>query len=304
MIIFPSLRNERYKISKEDSNLILKHEDLLVSKQLKKIETIPKFFVFTENNNGSYKINDKNYQAKEAKMYHIIPKTEEKDEKIKENEQENTIENLIESFGNKKSKKLFKEYKERQKTTRENKKNYTYEEQLLPNFEQDAKSIKDIYKTENIFPKAMITSFASIKYNENDLHLDLKNIFKEEFDIEFLILDCIYKLIDKKKIFASSLNSYFINGCDSFSDYVKEFIGDRFVTDKAKDKLAMLAFVLLLIVNDFKIKFEELPKFKYDNSKIIMMLKTLGCNYSDKTGFVKLARVPTSEVVFKRLKRS
>ncbi|KAM0688674.1 hypothetical protein COBT_000075 [Conglomerata obtusa] len=301
MIVFPSTKKEEFKLHKENGTRLLANDRCKIPRHLEQVKTAPNYFIIKENDNGKFVLENTSYSVNKAEIYTITLRQPET--VIEKHETPATMDSLIQSFGNKKAKLLYQGFRETEKRKVNQQIYYTFEEQILPVFDGNAKKPEDIYKIQDMFPATLLDALLKVDYNVTMIHADLQRDFDVHYSLEFLILDCIYKLFDRKKINILYLHTSFITGCESFCDFLQDYVSGKFLTDKARDRLAMIAYVLILIINDYKIKLDALPKFKYETLKIVTMMKSLGCVYNEKSGMFILTKAPVLEIQQKRRKR-
>ncbi|KAM0678118.1 hypothetical protein BDAP_001377 [Binucleata daphniae] len=301
MFLFPFYKKNNYTLKKLDNDVLLQHNEHKTQYLLKPYDVDANFYVLTTDEKGKYNINNKNYTIKKAKMCYTALKAAE-DEKIKHEETNYTIETLIDSFGNKKAKKIYKSYKDQEKRKPEQKIIYTYEEQIVPTYNINAKEVKDIYTLEDIFGSDVINEIKKTDIKSQNLHESIQEKYDETYMLEFVLLDCIVKFLERRKIFVLHLGTIFIVNIEALNNFFATFVENKFCTDKSKDKLAMIAYVLLLKINNYKIKYDDVIKLRYEKSKIVAMFKSLGCTYNDNSGNFSLTKAPAAEILQKRRK--
>lgn len=302
MYLFPFTKKEKFLLKKTKEETALQSEEHKIKYLLKPCDLDTNFFVITNDEKGKFTINDTSFTIKKATMCCTTLQLKENEE-AKTNENF-TMETLIDSFGNKKAKKRYQSYKDKEKKVPEPKMIYTYEEQIVPAFNSDAKDVSDIYDINDIFGAEVVEDLKGSKLKFKNLHESIQKSYEAAYKVEFILLDCIIKILEWQKVNASRLGSFLIVDFESVNDFFALFVDGKYLTDKSKDKLAMIAYVLLLTINNYKVKYENVIKLKYDKEKIIMMFKSLGCAYNANSGVFSLTKPPVTEVMQKRRKRA
>lgn len=294
MYVFPDTKLTT-KIEIENGSLIQSTDTY--KKVSKKQDTPATFYVLKESKNGDLSIDNVKYQIKKAEyhFFETIIESERKETK------EDNIESLIAAFGNKRSKEIYKERKNRVQAMK-NDKVYFFEEQILPAFNANAEKPEDIYKLEDLFTEEIVVKFKTIEYKKEDLHELIRLYDINKFHVHLLLMDCILKAMEKKKLNPNHLSKSFIGGCAVFQDFLEDFMMNRSFTDIGRDKMAILFYILLLMVNNYNAHFDTFPKFRFESDKVILILKKIGCIYHDKTKVVSLVNKPVTEVEFKKRK--
>lgn len=204
--------------------------------------------------------------------------------------------NLINDFGDKKSKEILSK---RGMVSYINKENITFnvENQILPNYNKDATSIKDCYSLNYMFPEQIIQEFIDCDIPVEDLSDFIRPMYNEDYRVYYLVLDCIYKTLDSKLVLESNLSYYRF-----FYDSIKGFLSNRRISLLEKDKLAAKFYIILLMVSGYTSKLELLPRFGTTATKLNILLKMIGCTVS-KSGLVKLEILPKDTYTTKKQKK-
>lgn len=194
--------------------------------------------------------------------------------------------NLIHDFGDKRSKSrisknTFVSYVQKDPIT------FNVENQILPSYNRDAESPREAYSIEYIFTDNVLNGFSSMDgYDELDDYT--RNIQKdiEGMDSYIFAIDCLYKTLSNKFVNERILRDY-----PFFYEEIKGGLVKSRLTPLVKDQLIIKFYVLLLIVSDYELNFEEIPRFFSSREKIQTFLKILGCNVT-KSGKVTLEFLP------------
>lgn len=254
-----------------------------------------KFAVLERSSDGQYTVDSQSYRLKQANYVyfetHIASRRST-------NKAESSMKNLIETFGNKKSKEIYKNMENNQSERRHTKQVFTYEEQILPKF-NNTENIEEIYTLVNIFGSELVQELEQVDYEMVDLHESIQKYFGKD-KVAVLLLDCFYKVFDKPRIHLKYIDEIFIYGCSSFGSFIEPHLFKGYFTDLGRDKMVAIAYILILMVNDYNVLADDLPRFSCDTSRLSQILKVIGCTYNKKTLKYKLVKAPRSEVTQKR----
>lgn len=198
-----------------------------------------------------------------------------------------TFVNLINEFGGKAARENIKK-RDIQATTKSGAMHFNIENQLLPRFNKDTSNALDIYQIEDLFQHSTIDNFCAVESPE-----DLCPLVKHE-DITptskpFLIaIDCLYKYLSLRNIKERSVPSEY----KFFYQEIGDSIFQGRLSPLAKDRLVIKLYILLLMVNNYKVPIMQLPTFNLTRSKIVVMLKSIGCRVAGD-GFAVLVKAPS-----------
>lgn len=133
------------------------------------------------------------------------------------------------------------------------------ESQVLPELNRNAARPKDFYQLDLMFPAEVIEEASAYKGPVDPLVVECKDIQKRN------IINGLLRLLDPKpKYVLKSL---------------KMLVGHR-VDEWKRDKVTVLALILLLMVNGWKLKLERLP---LKTKKLKLFLSLIGCKVVDGT---------------------
>lgn len=254
-----------------------------------------KYVVLKESEKGELAINGKNYRMKQAEYVYFETHVANSQNTLKA---DSNIKNLINTFGNKKSKEIFKNMENNQGERRQTRQIFTYEEQILPKF-NDTEVINEIYRLDDIFGTEIIEEFQQVEYDDVDLHESLRKYYEKD-KVVILLLDCLIKALERKRVSLKYIDEIFISGCSNFSNFIEPHLFKGYFTDLGKDKMVTIAYILFLMLNDYNVLADELPKFNYDHARLFQILKSIGCTYNKKTMKYKLVKAPKATVVQKK----
>ncbi|KAF7683328.1 hypothetical protein TCON_1461 [Astathelohania contejeani] len=172
-------------------------------------------------------------------------------------------------------------------------------EQILPII-NDTENIKEIYLLENLFSDDILKPLKECKkaLHSFSLHSELlKYSTKEEFKTQILLLDGLYKTLDRKFVTTQFMESTFFTVCRPMIAMIEVYVENRRLSDLGRDRLIVLSYILLLMVNEFKMELKDFPKFSLKGNKMEEILKLLGCKV--KNGKAILQNKPR-EFIHKR----
>lgn len=257
------------------------------------------FFIKKSTNSDVFETSD----LKEAKLF-IVETIYEKSEKVCEEEEILTrggYLNLIENFGDKKSKNKIKKT-ESIKTYKETAV-FNIENQILPAFDREATQISDAYSL-----KLMIKDSTFQHINESELilgdltayclmlHGRINNLTSIDKN-NLLALDCFYRALSSERINPSIFESK-----EYFYNEIKDLLYSGKLPSLAKDKIVAKAYILILMLNQFETSMNDLPNFGMNSSKIISILKIIGCNITGGSK-ITLKEFPRDFFTIKKIKR-
>ncbi|KAI5153608.1 hypothetical protein ENBRE01_3206 [Enteropsectra breve] len=204
------------------------------------------------------------------------------------NEMTSNYDALVNEYGDKGARDRMKK-REMGQNSRAQVIRFNVENQLLPDFNRDAENIRDIYSIELLFSSAVLESFEAVDVDEIELAYYLKRFDVEPEQQKHLVaLDCLYKALTVKFIRPDTLPSH----CLAFYSDIQEELANNRISTLAKDRFVVKFYIILLMINDYKLKYDDIPKFEMNKPKIVSILKAIGCNVSF-SGSIELARVPT-----------
>lgn len=284
MFIFPTPKTKHsYTIEKDNNktSLTFKSPNYIQKSQQQNLPI--KYLLMEDSKTGPLTFQNRTYKISNSSYHFFEIKTPTRD--LLQNE------NLIEAFGNKKSKKL------RTTLKRQSEPPQHYDEQIIPEFNTTAHNLEEIYDLNLLFPPDLIEEFKEVQFDISDLHEEVQSFFSGSFKVHLLFLDCICKVLERRFINCK----IFINGCENFFDTLD--VSDKVLSDKSRDRLVCVAYVLILIICRFEVDFERIPKFKNDRDRVMMFLRVIGCGFSEKSGVVRLIKKPQVQSVQKRRRR-
>lgn len=205
----------------------------------------------------------------------------------------NTYTDLITAFGGKKAKERLEKRALAHQAPAGNIL-FNVENQLLPAFNKDAESPKDIYATDLMFEKEIIEELSTLEVDVNELSEFVRGIYREDLQLEMLLLDCLYKLVTEKTIFDRTLGR-----CRAFYDSIKGMLVKGRLPRLVKDKCAVKFYIVLLSISGFEFNLDQVPKLFMPHEKIMSLLKMIGCSVT-KGNCVKLEGQPKSSYKVKR----
>lgn len=219
-------------------------------------------------------------------------------------EEDTSYKNLISDFGDKRSKSklnknIFVSYTQKDSIT------FNVENQILPPYNRDAESPREAYSIEYMFSDKVLDGFSSMEgYEELDDYVkNLQNELgisegtKDGMESYVFAMDCIYKTLQSKTVYERLLRDY-----PFFYDEIKDTLVKSRLTPLMRDQLIVKFYIMLLIVSDYELKFEEIPRFFASREKIQSFLKIIGCSIS-KAGKVTLEFLPMSTFSSKKRKK-
>jgi len=163
---------------------------------------------------------------------------------------------------------------------------FNVENQILPQFNSQTTSIKEVYSFDLLFREGVVEEFEN---TELVMPCSLVQKYCSTHSIENRILvaiDCIYKTLSRPFFDVNRFPYPF------FCEEVKDALFRKRLPQMEKDKLLVKLFILILMINDYRVRIEDLPTFDVLNNKVVALLKTIGCTVSSK-GDVILNRMPT-----------
>lgn len=193
--------------------------------------------------------------------------------------------NLIHDFGDKKSKSrlnknTFVSYVQKDPIT------FNVENQILPSYNKSAESPKEAYSIEYMFSDNVLSGFSSMEgFDElDDFIKNIQNV--EGMECYIFALDCLYKTLINKTVNERHLCDYLF-----FYDEIKDSLVKSRLTPLLKDQLIVKFYIMLLIVSDYELNLEEIPRFFSSREKVQTFLKIIGCSIT-KSGKVTLEFLP------------
>lgn len=224
-----------------------------------------------------------NSQLKSAKFINI----EIFCEKDSECTREGTIETLVTSFGNEKSKENFRK-RELNTQIRLQTIKFNVENKLLPEFNHDATSVSDLYCLDLMFNSETLANFLSLEIEQEELCSIVKKVpYTEENKSKLIAIDCLYKFLTVHLLNDSTISPQY----KFFFDEIKSDCIRGRMSGLLKDRLIVKFYILLLIVNGYKMSYEAMPKFGLPRTKVYAILRAIGCGISS-AGVVTLSNMP------------
>lgn len=289
MILFPATRNtDNFELVNlgDDQHLMYRNENY---EKISYKQRLPvKFYVMEEQPDGKLCLDGISYNLQKAEVHGFkIKPSNSRKTKTKQNT--STLTGLYDAFGNKKAKASM----DKRSTTQQpkTKVEFLYEEQILPKFNQTVK-ISEIYVLAEIFPNMDIVGLNKIEFNKFDLHENIQKFYDPDLKPQLFLIDCIYKTLEQKKINMFFLRKKLIKGGKIFAEFLASVLHDEILTDINRDRLIVLCYILILMVNNFSLNLKEVPRFGCDEEKIRQFLKTIGCNTAKKSQVAKLKKAP------------
>ncbi|KAI4291815.1 hypothetical protein PAPHI01_1089 [Pancytospora philotis] len=206
-------------------------------------------------------------------------------------EQEATYDALINSFGDKNSKKRMKK-REAGEASRARAVQFNIGNQLLPDFNRDASDVRDVYRLELLFGDAVLEGLEHADVEPDDMCYAAR-VNRPDGDGRVLMVavDCLYKILELK-----SPKPENIPGCYRFFyDEIKHEMTRGRMSSLQRDKLTVKLYIVLLMINNYSLQYAQLPKFDAPRSKVVGMLKAIGCTVKP-SGLVTLANFPQETV--------
>lgn len=208
-------------------------------------------------------------------------------------EQDKNWEDLINEFGDKKSKERVKRrIAEPSKPTQMVR--FTIENQILPEYNADAKIPADIYRVDLLFSSKALARFSEIDREASAMCPIISNANIDESNrIICNAIDCLYSVLSYRFIRRDSLPSHY----SFFYDEISDGLVSKRLSPLLRDRLLAKLYVLILILSGLRVSISMIPKFECPKTHVVGILKALGCDVSS-SGWVVLKRTPTE--VFKR----
>ncbi|ORD96159.1 hypothetical protein HERIO_1886 [Hepatospora eriocheir] len=181
------------------------------------------------------------------------------------------FDDFIKDFGDKKSKDWLKK--------RDITKTYKYQtikfasmNQLLPEFNSNAKTPADAYNLKLMFNSDEIMKFNLIEIKKEDLDKYFELI---EINDMFLlaVLDCLYRILDLKQVFKNDIPERY----NFFFENIKGDVVRNKLTHIAKDRLLIKFYIILFMAVDYRLDFNKIPRFGLSRARVIKLLRTIGC---------------------------
>lgn len=155
-------------------------------------------------------------------------------------------------------------------------------EQILPDFNREAKEIKDIYSFSTMFDSYLLHQIREYDLNEQNLKTGSFE-YKSNHKIAFIVLDTILHALKRKyipdklphgNISYDILNQILSQQTDSRT---LEYNKVRNYNNIEKMKFIAFALIMILKIKRYKVDLTELPNFHLDEVEIQKILKLLGC---------------------------
>lgn len=198
---------------------------------------------------------------------------------------EPSYDRLIHDFGDRGSKERIKK-REIGTISRVQSVQFNIGNQVLPDFDHFASDVKRIYKLELLFSEETVESFGRADVEFDDLcYLVKKNKFDGSNKAAFMAIDCLYKTLTARGANAVPRAYGF------FADEIGDGVMNGRLSSLARDKLIVKTYILLLMVNDYTMHYDCFPKFEAGKSKVVGMLRAIGCAI-DSAGVVTLSKQP------------
>lgn len=274
-------KNYPFKITKKNNRIKLEHKTETVS-YLGQEQNNPVQYLCLKISEGERNL-IKTAELKEAKFFNI----ETIYEKELESRDEGTYEKLISDFGDTKSKDRFKR-REINSQVRSQAVHYNIENQFIPAHNRDGTSVTEIYRIDLMFTPQILENFLNIEIDfENLCYLVKKHKYTEDRKVLFIAIDCLYKYLNERDLRENTVPKEYKF---FFQEIKTECIRGR-MSSVMKDKLIVKLYILLLMVNNYKMHYDSFPKFGAVKIKIMNILRAIGCGVSS-TGIVSLLNLP------------
>lgn len=203
--------------------------------------------------------------------------------------------NLVSDFGHKKAKENLSK-RGMVKLTPSNSVTFNIENQILPQFHKDAISPMECYSLSLLFDDEVLEAFQNANFSVSDACLFVRTVYKEDYRLHMIILDCIHKVLSEKLIFERALGRY---------GFFYKFIKDDLVRNRCpylfKDKLMVKFYIVALLACNFELVLDQLPRFGETQTKLISLLKMIGCSIA-KNGRIVLDTMPKDSFTSKKFK--
>lgn len=184
---------------------------------------------------------------------------------------------LIDDFGDKGSRERAKR-REIGTLSRVQAVQFNVENQVLPEFDHTADDVRNVYKLELLFSGETIKCFGKMHIDFSDLcYLVKKHSINDRNRVILMAIDCLYKVVAAKNMAAVP---------DIYRFFTRE-ISDGILNGRlsllTKDRLVVKTYILLLMVNNYKMHYDDVPKFDIGKSKVMGMLRAIGCKIESDT---------------------
>jgi hypothetical protein len=241
----------------------------------------------------------------EAKMF-VVETIFEKESKKEEDEinKKTGYFNLIENFGDKKSKNRLKKIDGNRASSKETAV-FNIENQILPKFDKEAEDPKDVYSLELMVEEVTFQKIDEFEIDINYLNDNVRVIYERLEGSNTLnhsnkniivALDCYYKILESERI---NINIFEDKGF--FIEEIRNELYSGKLPKLSKDKVVVKVYILLLILNNFEMKLDDIPKFGLELSKVLSMLRIVGCTITRGTKVI-LKEFPKELYTIKKIK--
>lgn len=198
-----------------------------------------------------------------------------------------TYKSLVADFGDKASKDRVKRMA-LSSTTRAQAMQFNVGNQLLPEFNHNTDNIRDVYRMELLFSESVLDSFRRVDIEFDDLcYLVKAGEFGEEKKVCYVAIDCLYKIITLKNVREQDVPKVYL----FFYEEIKDELMRGRMSSLMRDRLIVKVYILLLMVNGYKMHYDQIPKFETPKSKVLNILKTIGCTVA-ASGAITLTKPP------------
>lgn len=165
---------------------------------------------------------------------------------------------------------------------------FTIENQIIPEFNRDATSPKDIYKVDLLFSESALEGLSSIRRDSASMCPLVQNFtITEENRVVCNAIDCLYTVLSHRFLKKEALPSFYSFFYDEIKD---DLIGNR-LSSLSKDRLTARLYVAVLLLNNLRVSYTMIPKFDNSRARTLDILKAIGCEVSN-SGSVTLRRPP------------
>ena len=284
-------KKEPFRVS--ESNNLSVIESSLDNLTFKAIESNSpvQFFCIKSDFNGSFQKTD----LIKAKLF-TVETIFEKPIVEQENMASSYV-NLVTDFGDKRSKESLNK-KGMTKFTPSSSVTFNIENQILPAFHKDAQTPYECYSVSLLFEDEALDAFQSFDLSMPDACLFVRTVYRDDQKLYMTILDCLHKVLTEKLVFERALGKY---------GFFFKFIKDDLVRNRlpllVKDKLMVKFYIVALMSCGFELIIDQVPRFGETQTKLISLLKMIGCTIS-KNGRAKLDTMPKDSFTTKKFKRN
>ncbi|KAI5177938.1 hypothetical protein PAEPH01_2517 [Pancytospora epiphaga] len=202
-------------------------------------------------------------------------------------QQEVSYDLLVHEYGDKGARDRIKR-REMGDTTRVQSMQVNVTNQILPEFNRNTENVKEAYKLELLFNEKVLEGFGRASVEPEDLSCFLERYQASETNaVHLAAIDCLYKILSAKNVNNIDLPESYT---PFYSEVKKDATRGR-LSSLLRDKLVVKLYVLLLMINDYTLHYNEIPVFDAPKQKITGILKMIGCSMSSN-GIVSLTKLP------------